>query len=144
MNVKLILYIFSHITLAVGNDSYWHCPHSMRNRVYETVRCPFLFLSIRLSQHEPTTANPLLQVCCCGPGGRRYEYRSIAAAAACGGRMRALSRCQRTWAAEHRFFYREKTRSLKEWDNRSLEHRSSTPTSRKVKIRLILVASKEF
>jgi len=34
-----------------------------------------------------------------GPAGRRY--RSIAAASACGGRMRAVPRCQRTYAAEH-------------------------------------------
>ena len=37
----------------------------MRSRVYVTVRCP----SVYLSQHGPTAADPLLQVCCsCGPG----------------------------------------------------------------------------
>jgi len=35
----------------------------MESRVYETVRCPAGRLSV------PTAANPLLQVCCCGPGG---------------------------------------------------------------------------
>jgi len=29
-----------------------------------------LCLSVCLSQHEPTAANPLLEVCCCGPGGQ--------------------------------------------------------------------------
>jgi len=32
------------------NPDYWHCPHSMRSRVYATVR-PFI-----------------RRVCCCGPG----------------------------------------------------------------------------
>ena len=44
--------------------SYWRCPHTMRSRVYETVRC----LSVCLCRHEPTAANPPLQVCCRGPG----------------------------------------------------------------------------
>jgi len=55
---------------------YWYWPHNMRSRVYETVRCP----SVCLSQHGPSAANPLLQVCCCGSG--RQEIRSIAAGAA--------------------------------------------------------------
>ena len=42
----------------------------MRNRVYETVRCP----SVCLSQHGPTAANPLLQVfAAVGPVGKRYQ-----------------------------------------------------------------------
>jgi len=46
---------------------YCHCP-----------RCPSVrFTSVCLSQHGPTAANPLLQVCCCGAAGRRYQ--SIAA-----------------------------------------------------------------
>ena len=36
----------------------------MCSRVYLTVRCPSVCLSVRLS------ANPPLQVCCCGPGGQ--------------------------------------------------------------------------
>ena len=48
----------------------WHCPHSMRSRVYVTVRCPFVRLP-----HLPAA------LCCCGfaavgPASRRY--RSIA------------------------------------------------------------------
>ena len=70
---------------------YWH---SMRSRVCETVRCPSVCLSFCLSRHGPTAANTLMQVCCCGPGGQRYW--PIAAAAACGGWMRAVPRCQRT------------------------------------------------
>jgi len=54
----------------------WHCPQSKRSRVHETVRRT----SVYLSQHGTTRTNPLVQVCCCGPGGQ--EYRSIAAAAA--------------------------------------------------------------
>ena len=48
---------------------YWHCPHIMRIRLYETARC----LSVCLSQHGPTAANPLLQVCCCGLGGQEIS-----------------------------------------------------------------------
>ena len=32
---------------------YWHCPHSMRSKVCETVQCPSLCLSVCLSQHGP-------------------------------------------------------------------------------------------
>ena len=47
--------------------NHCHCPHSrpMRSRVCVAVRC----LSVRLSVC-PTAANPLLQVCCCEPGGQ--------------------------------------------------------------------------
>jgi len=55
-------------------------PISMRSRVYETLRCPSVCLSLCLSKHGPTAANPLLWVCCCGPGCQ--EEMSIAAAAA--------------------------------------------------------------
>jgi len=65
----------------------WHCPHSMRSSVYETVRCS----SVCLSQHGSTAANPLLlQVCCCGPGGQDIDCCSS------GMRMRAVPRCWRT------------------------------------------------
>jgi len=36
---------------------YWHCPHTMRSTVD-------MHLSVCLSQHRPTAANPLLKVCC--------------------------------------------------------------------------------
>ena len=42
-------------------SAYWQCRHSIRSRVYETVRCPSVCPSVRPS------ANPLLQVCCCEP-----------------------------------------------------------------------------
>ena len=48
------------------SSHYWHCPHCMLSRVYETVQCP----SVCLSQHGPTAAHPLLHVCCCGRGGQ--------------------------------------------------------------------------
>jgi len=66
------------------NNYYWHCSHSMRSRVYVTVRC----LSVCLSQHGPTAANPLLRICCCGPGGQELSIdccrRSAASAGECG------------------------------------------------------------
>ena len=35
---------------------FWHCPHTIRSRVYVTVRCP----SVCLSQHDAAAVNPLL------------------------------------------------------------------------------------
>jgi len=34
---------------------YWHCPHSMRSRIYETVQCP----SVCLSHHGPPVAGDI-------------------------------------------------------------------------------------
>jgi len=49
-------------------------PYSMQSRVCETLRCPScVCLSIRLSHHGPTAANPLLQVWCRGPGGQEIS-----------------------------------------------------------------------
>jgi len=73
-------------------------PAYYAERVYATVGRP----SVRPSVCPST--GPQQQTRCCrfaavGPAGRRY--RLIAAAAACGGgnhpRMRAVTRCQRTW-----------------------------------------------
>ena len=61
----------------------------MRIGVYETVLCP----SVCLSLHGPTTSNPLLQVCCCGPGGHEISIDCCSS----GGRMPAVSRYQRTY-----------------------------------------------
>jgi len=48
--------------------------------------------SVCLSQHGPTAANPLLQVCCCEPGGQAISIDCCSS----GGQMRAVPRCQRT------------------------------------------------
>jgi len=45
----------------------------MRSKVDETVRCPSVRPSVCPSvcpTQNGTAANPLLQVCCCGPGGQ--------------------------------------------------------------------------
>ena len=60
---------------------YWHCQHSIRNRVYVTVRYPSVCLSLRLSVPARAHSSKPAAV---GPASRRY--RSIAAAAACDGR----------------------------------------------------------
>ena len=57
--------------------------------------CPF----VRLTQRRPTTANPVLQICCCGPGWQKIPIDC--SAASCGERLRAVPRCQRTQVAEH-------------------------------------------
>ena len=74
---------------------YRHCAHSRHSRVYETAQ----WLSVCLSQYVPTAANPLLQVCCCGPGVQEW---STAAAVACRKWMQAVSCCQCTEVAENR------------------------------------------
>jgi len=76
----------------IAVTTFWHCPHSIQisdQGLYNgtvSVR-----LSARLFQHRPTAANSLPQVCC------YMRCRSIAARPACGGRMRVVPRCQRTW-----------------------------------------------
>ena len=52
-------------------------------------------------QQTCTEANPLLQVCCCGLGGQDISIDCCSS----GGQMRAVSRCQRTWVAEHRLVF---------------------------------------
>ena len=44
--------------------TYWHFPQTEQASIR---------LSVCLSQHGPTTANPLLQVCCCGPGHQKIS-----------------------------------------------------------------------
>ena len=58
---------------------YWHSSHGLRSRVYVTVGCQSVCLSACLSQHGPTAANPLLQVCCCGPGRQEIAARPCCA-----------------------------------------------------------------
>ena len=57
------------------------------SRLYETVLCPSVCPS--------TTANPLLRVCCCAPGGQDISIDCCGVE--CGVRMRAVPRCQRTY-----------------------------------------------
>ena len=88
---------------------YWHSPRILcgagstkRYGVRPSVR-PSLRLSVCLS----TAANPLLLVCCCGPGrqGISIDCRSS------GVRMRAVPRCQRTYIAELRLVLRPRPRA---------------------------------
>jgi len=77
---------------------YWHCPHSMRSRVYETVNvCPSVSLS-----HSSTTA-ACAGFAAVGWPGRWELYRSIAAclvpqqhraAAQCTAAMQVVPRLQ--------------------------------------------------
>ena len=80
----------------------WHCPRSMRSRVYASVGRPSVCLSVRL--YHPAAARPCwLRVCCCGPGGHEidrllHDRRPAAAAPQHGAQqqMRAVPRCQLT------------------------------------------------
>ena len=60
--------------------TFLQSPHSMRNRVYETVWCPSLCPSMGPQQQQEISIN------CCSSCGR----------------MRAVPRCQRTYVAERR------------------------------------------
>jgi len=66
LNCFQLCWHFSNLTV---ESTCWYCPHSMRSKVCETVRCPSVCpsASVCLSQHGPTPANPLLQGCCCRP-----------------------------------------------------------------------------
>ena len=44
----------------VNVTTCWHCPHTVRSGVYETVRCPSFCQSFCLSQHGPTASGLLL------------------------------------------------------------------------------------
>jgi len=64
-------------------------PHSMRSRVYTTVWRPSVCLSVPSGRRTP-----LLQVCCCGPGGQEISIDWCSS----GGQVRAVPRCQRNTA----------------------------------------------
>jgi len=43
--------------------------------------CPSVCLSVSVSQHGPIAANPLMQICCCGPGGQEISIDCCTAGA---------------------------------------------------------------
>jgi len=53
----------------------------MRQHGAELYMYTKLQYGVRLSQHVPTAANPLLQVCCCEPGGRAGDVDRLRCAA---------------------------------------------------------------
>ena len=86
--------------------NYRQCPYTEKGLCNGTVS---VRLSVRRSfclfQHEPTATN--LQVFSCGPSRQEISIDCCTVgaqlqAAACGDRMRAVPRCQRTQEAEHR------------------------------------------
>ena len=78
--LRLLLKCWNTAECCTSTDC-WHYPLSMRNRFYVAALCPSVRLSVRLSQHEPTAANPLLQVCCCGPGRQEISIHRCMAGA---------------------------------------------------------------
>ena len=61
MNVAAILFLSTAWNLGIlFGPYYWHCSHSMRSRVYETVERPSVCPSISLPKHGQ-------KLCCCGP-----------------------------------------------------------------------------
>ena len=61
--------------------------------------CPFICPCV--CPRGPTAAAG----CCCGPGGQMISIAARPALSSRGGRMRAVSRCQRTQEAEHRVVF---------------------------------------
>jgi len=79
--------------------------YSMRNRVYETVRCPSVCLSVRPSVCLSVPAWAQQTRCCkfaaVGPA-RGDVDRLLQQPRAAGWQLWAVPRCQRTYVAEHR------------------------------------------
>jgi len=51
---------------------HWHCAHTTRSRVYETVRCPSVCPRLPVpAQHRVFRCGEL---CCCGPAGNRLLH----------------------------------------------------------------------
>ena len=67
---------------------YWHCPQSMRSRVYETLRCPSVCLSVAACAPAANIAAVVRPA--------RYIDRLLHGAQKRGGRMRAVPRRPRT------------------------------------------------
>jgi len=56
--------------------------------------CPSVCVSV-----PSDICTPLLQICCCGPGGQELSIDCCSS----GGRMRAVPRCQRTYVVSTDF-----------------------------------------
>ena len=110
--VLSFLYFVYRLFFAQVDAVHWHLSSATCLLVLPNIVCgagsmkryavlPSFRLSIRLS-------NPAaVQVCCCSPGGQKIAIDCgmtgrRSAAAARGGRMRAVARCQRTLNAKHR------------------------------------------
>ena len=77
-------------------------------------------LSVRLSVPSGRHT-PLLQVCCCGPGGQDTSKDCCSG----GGRIRAVPRCQRTYPAERRLVSTSSSRALDPRNHNSVEKLSN-------------------
>ena len=55
---------------------YWHCPLSVRSRVYLTVGCPSVCLSVRPSVPSFDRSSYVRQVCCWAPCGQEISPHS--------------------------------------------------------------------
>ena len=98
------------IVLVIGTAA----AHSMRSRIYATVRCPSS-PSICLSVCPPVPSGhctPLPRICCCGTGGQEISIDCCTAGGAAVSssrgaqqqQMLGLPRCQLTLEAEDRLF----------------------------------------
>ena len=98
------------IVLLIGTAA----AHSMRSRIYATVRCPSS-PSICLSVCPPVPSGhctPLPRICCCGTGGQEISIDCCTAVGAAVSssrgaqqqQMLGLPRCQLTYEAEDRLF----------------------------------------
>ena len=86
---KVSLTILTNRTciLIAKSSGYWHCPHSMGSKVYETLRCPSVCPFVPLSVCP--SMGPQQQTRCCrfaavDSAGRRYRSTAVAAAGECG------------------------------------------------------------
>ena len=62
--------------------AFWLCAHSMRSRVYKTVRCPPVRLSVRQSVPSVKRSSGVRRVCCWAPYAQKISIDSAGRPAA--------------------------------------------------------------
>ena len=83
-----VLSIFAEnsLTLTIGDLTtgltFWHWAHSMRSRVYKTVRCPFVRLSVSQSVTSVERSSGVRRVCCWAPYAQKISIDSAVRPAA--------------------------------------------------------------
>ena len=56
--------------------AFWHCAHSMWSRVYKTVRCPSVRLSVSQSVPSVERSSGVRRVCCWAPYAQKISIDS--------------------------------------------------------------------
>ena len=62
--------------------AFWHCAHSMQRRVYKTVRCPSVRLSVSQSVPSVERSSGVRRICCWAPYAQKISINSAGRPAA--------------------------------------------------------------